>query len=177
MADLATLADWDAYQERLPAALIAQVEAAVRSYCGWHIAPSVTETITVDGQGGHVLALPTLHLTAVTAVSNASDVVSLDDVDWSEAGYLELRCGHWTCRPRGVIATITHGYDTPPAEVVGVIMQVASRASSSPAGITREQAGSVSFSYALTAPGVSGGVALLEHERAILDHYRIPPRA
>lgn len=177
MADLATLADWDAYQERLPAALIAQVEAAVRSYCGWHIAPSVSETITVDGQGGHVLALPTLHLTAVATVSNGDDDVSADNFDWSESGYLELRCGHWTCRPRGVTAAITHGYEQAPADVIGVIMQIAARASSSPAGITREQAGSVSFSYALTAPGVSGGVALLEHERTILDHYRLPPRA
>ena len=38
-------------------------QAAVRAYCGWHIAPSLSETLVLDGTGARAFILPTLHLT------------------------------------------------------------------------------------------------------------------
>ena len=38
------------------------VSAAIRSYCGWHVAPIVEETMTLDYDGGGILTLPTLRL-------------------------------------------------------------------------------------------------------------------
>ena len=54
---------------------------AVRGYCEWHIAPSVTETLTLDGPGGSVLHLPSAHVTAVASVTNDGAVIA--DPQWS----------------------------------------------------------------------------------------------
>ena len=50
-----------------PDAVLAAAEA-VRSYCGWHIAPAVEETVTLDGSGGRHLLLPSLHVTEVSEI-------------------------------------------------------------------------------------------------------------
>ena len=42
-----------------------QAEALVRGYCGWHIAPSRSETITVRTFGGTSVMLPSLLVTEV----------------------------------------------------------------------------------------------------------------
>ena len=49
--------------------------AEVRAYCGWHIAPVVTETLTLDGPGGHLLVLPTLRLVDLLSVTNEGHAV------------------------------------------------------------------------------------------------------
>lgn len=155
--------------------LIAMVSAAVRAYCGWHIAGEVTEEITVNGSGAQLLALPTLHLTDVTTVTENADPVDLAGVSWSTAGYL-WREGCWTRALRGVIATITHGYEDVPLEIVAVICGVTSRAYVSPDGVVRAQTGPFSVTYSQTAFNQAGGIAFTEAERWALDRYRIPGR-
>jgi hypothetical protein len=54
--------------------------AEVRAFCGWHIAPEVTETLTLDGPGGYVLVLPTLHLVDLVSVTN--DGTAITDPEW-----------------------------------------------------------------------------------------------
>lgn len=153
-----------------------QVQSAIRSYCGWHIARDHIETVTLDGCGSNHLWLPTLMLHEVTAVTSEGETVDLDDIDWSKSGYLVNRAGCWSSRPRQTTVTIRHGYELPPEDVVGVAASVALRAASSPAGTVRESTGPFSIQYATTAAGVAGGIAFLEHERAILDRYRLPSR-
>jgi hypothetical protein len=92
--------------------------------------------------------------------------------DWSELGDVELRWGTWSHRYRSIVAIIDHGYEDVPD--VGRVMQaMIARELSSPSGATREQAGQVSVSWAITSPGVSGGIAVLQNEYSILDTYRI----
>ena len=50
-------------------------QGAVRRHCGWHVAPSVTETLRVDGYGGRTLILPSKHVTAIASVI-------VGDEDW-----------------------------------------------------------------------------------------------
>jgi hypothetical protein len=61
--------------------------AEVRAFCGWHIAPEVTETLTLDGPGGYVLVLPTLHLVDLVSVTNdgtaVTDPASTGTSEWS----------------------------------------------------------------------------------------------
>lgn len=176
MTELADAADLVAYRAGDPDMALAAAEALVRSYCGWHIAPSRTETVTVDGSGAQVQPLPTLHLTALTSVTEDDDqIVDLAQVRWSDAGYLWRRDCHWTRRLRGVEAAIEHGYAEVPADVQSVVLSVAARSVASPDGVVRQQAGTFSVTYSQAAFNVAGGVALLAHERAILDRYRIPP--
>ena len=70
---------------------------------------------------------------------------------------------------------VQHGFDLDAvADLKQVVQQVVGNAISSPLGATREQAGAVSVSWATTAPGVSGGLSLLERDLMILDRYKLP---
>lgn len=174
---LATSADLTKFRSGDPDTIMRQVGAGVREWCGWHIAPSITQTVRVDGAGGRSLWLPTLLITAVTAITNDGQALDVDaDIDWSADGWIELRHRCWSHRPRSIEVTMTHGHVSTPENLVGLIAQIASRAVSSPTGTVREQAGSVSLQHGLTAPGVAGGIALLQHEVDLLDAYALPPR-
>lgn len=152
--------------------LLMGASAAVRRYCGWHIAPPRTETVTLDGNGGRVIALNTLHMTDVTEVKANGVVVPSDSYDWSALGNIELRGGQWPRRYRAIEVTLTHGYDEAD-DVAQIIKQVCAAAISSPMGATREQAGQVSVSWAMTAPNTAGGLSLLRRDLDVLDLYRI----
>lgn len=178
MVALASTTDLDNYLSGDQEAILDQASAAVRSYCGWHIAPVETDqTITVDGHGGSRLRLPTGKLIDVAEVRNDDALIPADQLWWSTFGWIERDPGCWTTKPNGVTATITHGYDTVPDDIVEVVVSVAARAAASPTGATREQAGSVSFTWSTVAPGVAGGIGFLAHELAILDTYRLAPSA
>lgn len=104
-------------------AVVAAAAGTVRFVARWHIAPSVTQTITLDGPGTATLHLPTLHLTAVTAVTENGTAVGVGSYDWSASGMLTKRTGLWTDRPRGITITLTHGYDECPPELLPVIAE------------------------------------------------------
>lgn len=105
--------------------VVASAVARVRREARWHIAPSVTETLTVDAHGGTLLLLPTMYLTAVTEVRDVSgdDPVELEDWKWSRNGYL-TRCW-WPCGPRAVEVDVTHGYAECPDDLLPVIAAAA----------------------------------------------------
>ena len=143
---------------------------AVRAYCGWHVAPSVTEEVTVDGSGGSVQFLPTLYLTGVQGVTADGRVVS--DPEWSQHGMLR---GVRSCRFRGVVATITHGYDSFPVEVEAVARDMASSAGRT--GASGMLAGPYQVTYPSGDAGREAGVVGMSGmQRAVLDRYRLAPR-
>lgn len=166
--------------------LIDGATRAIRRYCGWHIAPELSETNRfLDSNGGSLLVLPTQRLVSIDALAihtNRHDLVEpwyeldaadLAGLEWSENG--EVRRRWWPNRFRGVRASFTHGFEDAP-DVSQIIQQVVANAISSPLGATREQAGALAVSWATTAPGVSGGLSLLERDLATLNSYRLPPR-
>lgn len=156
------------------APLLAGASAGVRRYCGWHIGPVLEETLTGDGPGGRLLVLPTGRLVSVVSVDNAGEPVDVSTVDASRLGMLELRGGAWSSRFGAVAARVRHGYELADLEDVRqVIKQVTANALASPMGATREQAGTVSISWATTAPGVSGGLSLLQRDLEVLAPFKI----
>lgn len=155
---------------RLPA-MLEGATSAIRNYCGWHVAPLVTEPMVLDGPGGQLLTLPTLRLAAVTSLSIAGEAVDLTDLEWSASGEVWRSC--WPKRFRSVEITVSHGFDSAP-DLVQVVQQVVANAITSPLGATREQAGPFAVSWATTAPGVSGGLSLLQRDLATLTLYRLP---
>lgn len=132
--------------------------AAVRAYCGWHIAPSVTEDVTVDGSGGSIQLLPTLHLTALTSITN--DGTEVTDPEWSEAGMVR---GSWTSKFRGVVANMAHGFDECPPELLPVLRAIVSGASLDGASSVTSGNHQVQFEQALNN----------SQHRATLDLYRM----
>lgn len=154
--------------------LLLGASAGIRRLCGWHIAPVLEQTFTLDGTGSRLLILPTMRLSAVLSLSNAGTTVDdLTTVDFSEHGMVTWGGGCFTSRYGQIVARIRHGFDVLDVpDVVQIVKQLTANALSSPMGATREQAGALAVSWATTAPGVSGGVSLLERDLALLAPYR-----
>lgn len=151
-----------------------QAEQLVRSYCGWHIAPSrADQVVTVSGTGSSIVMLPSMYVTAVASVVvDGYTLVEGTDYVVHREGFLELSSPDWTSRytylPGTVVVTFTHGYAAPPDDVVAVVQAVASRSVDSPGSVT--QVGQVR--YATGSDGAGG--ALTSWERDALGTYRLP---
>ncbi|AHH16582.1 hypothetical protein NONO_c17820 [Nocardia nova SH22a] len=144
----------------------------IRDYCGWHIAPMLDATITVDGSGAAVLQLPTLALNSVTSIAENGTVLPSTEYEWSADGSLR-RCPpfiHWTNRYRGVVAAVNHGYEDVPANILSVILDATSAAISTPVGTNAELPETMGpFTF-----GGNSGVVLNAAQRRVLDRYRLP---
>lgn len=152
-----------------------QAEALVRGYCGWHIAPSREETVTLHTWGGTYLPLPSLYVTAVGTVTEAGTELALDEgYAWlAPTSTLSRYSWGWDA---DVDVTFTHGYDEVPPEVTAVVQAVAQRAVENPGSRPRAQAGPFADSFSQVGFNQAPALALLDAEKDILSRYRIPPR-
>lgn len=164
----ALLADPAAASQTTDEDALAYASAIVREYCGWHIAPSLTEARVLDSDGSAVLLLPTMHMTDLGSVEAAQ--VALLGVQWSANGIL-----YWPARfPAGlrmVSATFTHGWDAAPASVQAVVAAVARRMPRAGQAVSSEGAGGVTRAY------VTPSGAFTATEAMVLDRYRLPSSA
>lgn len=135
----------------------------VMAYCGWHVAPSLTETVEVEGMGSRVLLLPSLHVTDVTAVRDEDGTAV---TDWKARKNGVVR-GWWSCEELYEL-DIVHGYPAMPEEVQEVIDDLDSR----PAGSAYVQVGQVRV--ATDSDGAPLGAALTAAQRSVLDRYKLP---
>lgn len=147
---------------------LAKAEAAVRAYCGWHIAPVVTEALALDGNGGTRIVLPSLRVVSVDAV--VVDGVTVTDPEWSASGVLH---GRFSERPRSVEVVLTHGYETLPVELASVLLDMASGDTSGEAPIASKKLGDFQVNYATGADSLSGA-SVAASARTVLDRYRLP---
>lgn len=144
---------------------LASASATIRTYCGWQI-DEATETLTVEGTPYPTLVLPTLHVTAVTAVTVDGVALDAGSWEWSPDGRLRRPQG-WGTSLAGVQVELTHGWAEVPADVVAVTCSIALRGWLNPASNAGESLAGASDSY-------ETGLAPLE--RLILDRYRLEPR-
>lgn len=141
-----------------PDALDAAV-AEVRAFCGWHIAPSRTDTVTVKGSGS-VVILPSLYVTDVASVATAEATVT-DLMLWYPNGVIEARYSpYWGWAALGATVTFTHGYDVCPADVRAAVLSLAK--GSTPGGTVR--VGQISVTSP-TEPGLGSMQARLQPYR------------
>jgi hypothetical protein len=116
-------------------------EDQVRDYCGWHIAPSRTETLTLDGTGTAILLLPTVYVTAITSiVENGVTILGTPNYGytWSEGGLVERIGAYWTWKRRAISITLTHGYPVCPASVRREVARLAAASYATPAPLSQE---------------------------------------
>lgn len=89
-------------------------KARARRYCGWHVSPVQSQTITLDGDGGMYLFLPTLKVVTLTSVTVDGEALSLvDDVkQLAETPGVLVREGYgrWPCGFSNISVVLTHGY-------------------------------------------------------------------
>lgn len=160
---------FDANAELDSSVWLKAAQATVRAYCGWHVCPSLTHTISVDSYGGNTLQLPTMHVSDITSIKWGG-VEHAADVAWSEAGVLRSHGVMFPDDPRAVTVTLTDGFD--PSEVPQfetLLLTVARRAQIQP-GIASQSVNGASVSYATAS---SPGVSLFDSEKALLEPYRI----
>lgn len=142
----------------------AQVKTAtdvVRAAAGWHIAPEVTETLTLDHDGSRLLVLPSLHVVDVAAVRDITGSTPRDLTGWrwSGAGMIE---GRFPAGFRAVEVELTHGYATVPDALLGVI------AGATSGRIRSHQAGPFQVTFA-DEQGAT-------NPQAVLARYTLPSR-
>lgn len=144
----------------------------IRNHCGWHIAESVSEVVTLRGSSARELYLPTTYLTDLVSVM--VDGVALTVVDdgslWSVSGELFRDFG-W--RASVIKAEIVHGYAAVPDDLIDLTLALAGRALASPLGAVREQSLTSSVTWSQPGFNVAGGLALLEHEIDALAEYKV----
>lgn len=186
MVSLVTVAQLAAYPRTPPGLdvsgaqpLLDALSDEIRTYCGWHIAPTVTEIVTVDGSGTDVQGLPTLHLLDLLSVTDAGTALTVADVEWSTNGTMRRPGRRWTTRLRGVVAEIRHGYAETPPMLVALICEVVLGGMVVPVGVAREQSGGESVTYTTggrDGEGVGESIALSARALRLLDRYRIAGR-
>lgn len=145
---------------------------AVRRFCGWHVAPLVEETITLDGPGGRDLLVPSQRVVELQSVLN--DGVDVTDmVDTSRSGILRLTEGCWTDRLGRVSVIMWHGYDPGDVpELASLIVSIAKRGPSAGGAVAAQSVNGSSVSYA-THGGAPISIPLTLPEKQALEPYRI----
>lgn len=111
--------------------------AYARREAGWHIFPHVEDdTLTLDGEGGVVLTLPSLHVTEVSEILENGTALDPEGFEWSEGGDVKRVGGCWTTRWRGVRVTLNHGFDVDDIpDLLGAMASAVSTAAANPLGI------------------------------------------
>ncbi len=139
--------------------------AAIAAWCGWHVAPTRTDTVKIEGDGGRVLLLPSLNVRSVTQILD-EDGNEVTDYKWRQNGVLR---GCWACEEEYTI-TFVHGYDSMPTELQAIVDTYSIDGTGSGA-LRSRAAGPFSESY---------GASDLEQQpmsvRAILGRYQLPAR-
>jgi hypothetical protein len=157
-------------------------QAVMVAYCGWDpTVPVVDGTVLLDGNGSRLVTLPSLHVTAVTAVTVTDQWGTVNtltigpgftDVSWSENGCLTYK-GHqyqgWPEDQQNVAVTYSGGYATIPAELDAVLASISKRAPS--IGVQSKRLGTASITYNPQFQSSAGD--LLVVEKMVLDRYRI----
>lgn len=144
-------------------------ESIIRDYCGWHIAPAITETLTLDGPGTHHLYIPSLRIKTITSIVDDGTTLAPTDYLWSENGVIEKLNSCWTTKRRSIVIILVHGYDACPPAVREVWKQLAQVGpASSP--VEREEVGQVAVTYGAVAGAVATGIP--SSSFILLNKYR-----
>lgn len=186
MAEL-TAADVNTYTGgRLPNNAATQVilDAALvtaRRFCNWYVSPVQTAVVvTVDGDGGPVLSLPTLNLIAVTAVVEEGVALDVTKLDVSRRrGTVEKqshRC--WSRRGSAITVTMTHGFtEAEAADWRRSVLRLVNIMSLQPAGdverdspdMTRKHVDDVDYGWADGVAGANDQLSALFSSYVILQ--------
>lgn len=135
----------------------------IRDWCGWHVAPVITSTITLDGTGTDTILLPSRRVVEVDSVK--VDGVELDahHFEWSADGLLRMRRGCWPDHYRSIEVTMLHGFQDVSA-LADVVASIVARVKVDPTGaVATQRAGTQAVSFFSGAMG--GGLMQSEKER------------
>lgn len=176
LPDLITVSDFNAATNNRYAGdariepAIAAASAAIRAYCGWHVAPVLDCSITLDGEAGDIW-LPTNALASVTSAKVGGEDVTVTGSN--RRG--RVRLAHKTCGLGNVAIDYVAGYDVAACpDLMGVVVQrVMASVAMTTYGVSQETAGGVSISYSGSALSDLGSAFLPDSVKAALSTYRL----
>jgi hypothetical protein len=164
--------------------------AAMVAYCGWDPTEQVTDrTVLLDGTGTRLLALPSLYVTDVSAVSMTDcygetslrpvapvaypslGTATTADVGWSENGVLIWNgylYGGWPSGQRNISVTYSGGYNVLPDDLQAALDSVGKRTAGM-LGATSRRMGTAAVAFS----GVASEGGLLLVEQMVFDRYRL----
>lgn len=150
---------------------VTAAEQMIRDYCGWHVAPVITETLVLDGTGTHRLLLPSRCVVDVSEVAVNGEPLDPDDYEWSQGGILCRRLAVWPDRYRAIRVTLEHGFAAAPV-LAEIAAAVEARAAMDPTGaLASQRAGTQSVAFSAAASAAGRG--LLASEQALLAPYKL----
>ena len=176
LPDLITVSDFNAATNNRYAGdariepAISAASAAIRAWCGWHVAPVLDCTITLDGEAGDIW-LPTNALASVTSAKVGGEDVTVTGSN--RRG--RVRLAHKTCGLGNVEVGYVAGYDVAACpDLMGVVVQrVMASVAMTTYGVSQETAGGVSISYSGSALSDLGSAFLPDSVKAALSTYRL----
>lgn len=176
LPDLITVSDFNAATNNRYAGdariepAIASASAAIRAWCGWHVAPVLDCSITLDGEAGDIW-LPTNALASVTSATVGGEDVTVTGSN--RRG--RVRLAHKTCGLGNVAIDYVAGYDVAACpDLMGVVVQrVMASVAMTTYGVSQETAGGVSISYSGSALSDLGSAFLPDSVKAALSTYRL----
>lgn len=145
---------------------------AIRSFCGWHVAPNLTCTWQGDANG-RLIQLPVMNVTSIHSVTVNGVELASTEYAWRDSGLIRLARPVLDDWGRRVVVEFDAGCDSDTLDAV--VTQVAVNNLVAPAGIMREQVDSVAITYNQTANGVTGGIRLITGDKAMLKAFKLPP--
>ena len=176
LPDLITVSDFNAATNNRYAGdariepAIASASAAIRAFCGWHVAPVLDCSITLDGEAGDIW-LPTNALASVTSATVDGEDVTVTGSN--RRG--RVRLAHKACGLGNVAIDYVAGYDVAACpDLMGVVVQrVMASVAMTTYGVSQETAGGVSISYSGSALSDLGSAFLPDSAKAALSTYRL----
>lgn len=164
-------------------AVLDDVSAHVRAYTGQQFTLGATTDLLARSRRG-IVRLPQRPVHTVSAVTDTNDNPLLHT--WYGDDRLQVSVNlpdafawePWRQSPNLVKVSYEHGYDEIPAEIIGVVCQVAGRAlgvAPEESGISQESI--AGYSYSTGTAAAQGAFGLLPGEKAILDLHAHPHMA
>lgn len=158
--EIETLAPGVSMTDEQAEAVCAGVSAAIRDYCGWHVAPPMKCRAYATAEGS-LVKLPSNRVRDVQAVRSDGDDVA--DFEWLQSGL--IRAQGLSQRWQGVEVDYTAGVS--PSEVQQIALNMLKGELRRNPGISSENAGGVAVSYS------GAGYAMSMGDEAVFNRYRI----
>lgn len=147
---------------------------SVQAVVGWHVFPVLSTTVALDVvRGDDTLRLPTRRLVSVESVTDVDRATVYAPTSYRvsrERGRIRKRGGSWPGGFERVEVEFTHGYETCPLDLLGVIGSYAMAARRDPTmQSVRVDDGSVTY-----FPGTDSVTAYRPGAPNPLARYRLP---
>ena len=171
------------FQQRTTEYYLGVAGSFIRKYLGWHLSPSVEETVTVPAGEKGLIMLPSRYVTAVSDVTMREVPLDADQYTWTAGGWIQtgryfydvwpglpLTPGQPISVGQTATVTFTHGYDDVPAEVKQVAYELVYTNQESPAGNVSHMSTPAGYRVELTQ---DAGFNLNPGQARVLAPYRL----